>query len=81
MTATFEMETEELNMQFFKTLKALFGKRSIKISITDFSEMDTTEYLFSNPENAAFLESQINYVKNGGELVTVNLEKLRAEIQ
>ena len=77
MTATFEMGTEELNMQFFKSLKTLFGQKTIKISVTDGDEIDATTYLFSNAANAAFLEEKIKYVENGGELVSFSVNDFR----
>ncbi|MCU0340694.1 MAG: hypothetical protein MUE30_12485, partial [Spirosomaceae bacterium] len=73
MIATFQMDTEELDGQFLKSVKALFGKRNIQISITDMDNTDATTHLFSDPANAAFLEEQIAYVRGGGELVTVDL--------
>ena len=77
MTATFEMGTEELNMQFFQSLKTLFGQKIIKISVTDGNETDATAYLFSNSANAVFLEEKIEYVENGGELISFSVDEFK----
>ncbi len=44
-----------------------------------FSTNESTEYLFGNEVNKKFLLEQIEYVENGGELVSMNLEELKAE--
>lgn len=44
-----------------------------------FSTNESTEYLFGNEANKKFLLEQIEYVENGGELVSMNLEELKAE--
>jgi len=42
---------------------------------------NTTNCLFSDPSNAAFLDEQIAFVRSGGELVEVELKELRNELK
>ncbi len=44
-----------------------------------FSTNESTNYLFGNEANKKFLLEQIEYVENGGELISVNLEEFKAK--
>lgn len=44
-----------------------------------FATNESTNYLFGNEANKKFLLEQIEYVENGGELISVNLEEFKAE--
>lgn len=48
-----------------------------KLKITVSPEVDETEYLLSNPENANRLLKSIDNIKKGGKLVELDLKKLK----
>ena len=41
---------------------------------------ESTDYLFGNPANKKFLLEQMEYVENGGEVMQMNLNKLKSEL-
>jgi hypothetical protein len=74
MTTTFELHADELDGNFVKALKTLFKNRNLKITVD--AEMDTTEYLLSNPANRQALEESIEQAKRG-EVIYFTVEELQ----
>ncbi len=86
MQNTLELYAEELDENFVVAIRNLFQGRWIKITVTDdeanmpslsttgTGEIDETEYLMSSPANHAHLMKAIQHVKDGKELIHVNLE-------
>ena len=68
METTFRINTKELDRKFLNTLKSLFGKKKIEITVTDIIE-DETEFLLSDPANKSHLMKAIEEVKQNKNLV------------
>lgn len=74
MTATFELSVDEWNEEFFLQVKTLFKSGEIRGSVEP-EEMDTTEYLLSNPANREHLMRAIENVRRGN-VVEVDVDEL-----
>ena len=59
MYATYQIKAEELNMDFFTSIKETFKGKDIEISIMDYDE---TEYLMRSPKNKEILLERIKDV-------------------
>ena len=78
MYTTFHIKAVELDENFLKTLKKMFGNK--KISITVEEEQDETEYLLSSPANRQMLEES-NNSEYGYEFTTEEFKKLSKELK
>ncbi|MCP1380930.1 hypothetical protein GVN20_16795 [Runella sp. CRIBMP] len=74
MTTTIELNAEELDYQLFRSLKAMYKNRKIRLTID--SEMDETDYLLSSLANREALEKSMEEAKRG-EKIVVTLSDLR----
>ena len=78
MDVTYRLKPEELNDDFFKTLKqAFFGK---KIAITVEEVPDETEYLLSHEANRGHLLQAVEDMKQGRNVRTMSLEAMESMI-
>ena len=68
MTTTFNLSADELDQSFLDKLRSLFAHKQVEIVVYE-SEMDTTDYLFSNPVNRAYLERAMANVDDGKNLI------------
>jgi hypothetical protein len=59
MNATYQISSEELNLDFFKSIQKTFKGRFIEISVKDLNE---TEYLLRSPKNKEILLQRISNV-------------------
>jgi antitoxin YefM len=75
MHTTYELNTDDLSIEFIDSLKALFPHKTIEISVCE-SEPDETEYLLSNPANRKRLLEAIENVSKRENLVTVSIDEL-----
>ncbi len=76
MNTIFQMNTSELDEKFLAVIKALFRSKTIEISIRDVhDEMDETEYLMSSEVNKQRLQSAIDYIEEGKDLVSFSAEE------
>jgi antitoxin YefM len=73
MQAIYRLKASELNEQFIESLKLTFGEEEIEITV---SPIDETDYLLRSPANKQKLLNAIENVKQGKNLVEVNLEEL-----
>jgi hypothetical protein len=73
MTTTIELDAAELDYKLFRSLKAMYKNRKIRLIID--SSMDETEYLLSNQANRNTLEKSIEEAKRGDK-INVSLEEL-----
>ncbi len=80
MLATYQLSIDELDDSFVKSLKALHKNREVTIIIRDNERdhgyADETEYLLSSEANREFLLEAIERIKNGGELISVDMDTL-----
>ncbi|TAF93891.1 MAG: hypothetical protein EAZ32_17785 [Cytophagia bacterium] len=74
MTTTIELQAEELDYQLFKSLKAMFKGRKIRVVVD--TPMDETDYLLASEANRRHLERSLAQLKNG-EIIEVVLEELK----
>lgn len=74
MTTTIQLNAEELDYQLFRSLKAMYKNRKIRLTID--SEMDETDYLLSSQANREILEKSMEEAKRG-EKIVVTLSDLR----
>lgn len=76
MNTIFQMNTSELDEKFLAGIKTLFKSKTIEISIRDIhDEMDETEYLMSSVVNKRHLQSAIDYIEEGKDLVSFSAEE------
>jgi hypothetical protein len=78
MHTTFHIKAIELDENFLKTLKKLFGNKNLSITVEE--EPDETEYLLSTPENRQMLEEAINS-KYGYEFTAEEFKKFSKELK
>lgn len=74
MTTTIELNEAELDYQLFRSLKAMYKNRRIRLTIDN--AMDETEYLLSSEANKEVLDESIAQLKRG-EKIIVTLDELR----
>jgi hypothetical protein len=72
MNATYQLNPEELNLDFFKSIKKTFEGRYIEISVKALNE---TEYLLGSPKNKEILLKRIMNVKEGKNLKEFSIEE------
>ena len=78
MYSVYRLNATELDYQFFESLKTLFSDKEIEIVV---SEVDETAYLMSTEANRRRLLQAIENVKNGTNLITVNLDDLEKVLE
>ena len=62
MTATYQIKSHELTLEFLKGIQRHFKDSSLKIVV---EEIDETEYLFNSEANAKYLRESMNEFKQG----------------
>lgn len=67
MTTTIQLNAEELDYQLFRSLKAMYRNRKIRLTID--SEMDETDFLLSSQNNREALEKSMEEAKRGEKIV------------
>lgn len=75
MYTVYKLNADELNEDFLKSIKSLFHNKIIEIAVceADTSEQDETAYLLGNPANRQRLLQAIENVRQGRDLVEVDL--------
>ena len=73
MTTVYRLKASELNPDFLEEIKATFGDKEIEIIV---SEFDETTYLLSSERNKTHLLSAVHNIKEGQNLVEVDLQDL-----
>lgn len=77
MQAAFQLNANELDMDFLESVKKLFKDKKLTINIVVDEEMDETEYLLSSEVNAQRLIDAIKTIENKREtLVYKTIEEL-----
>jgi hypothetical protein len=79
MDVTYRLKPEELNDDFFNTLKQLFFGKDVAITVEEIP--DTTEYLLANEANREHLFQAIDDMKHGRNVHTMSVEEMEAMIQ
>jgi len=74
MSTVYRLKASELNHHFLEPIKATFGDKEIEIIV---SECDETEYFLKSEVNKSRLLKAIENVKEGQNLVEVNLQNLQ----
>jgi antitoxin YefM len=74
MSTVYRLKASELNNHFLEQIKATFGDKEIERIV---SECDETEYLLKSEVNKNRLFKAIENVKDGQNLVEVNLQNLQ----
>ncbi len=75
MEAVIKLNIEELSAEFVNNLKKLFPGKNVEIKVEE--EMDTTDYILSNPAYANELSERIRSIEdNTATLITVKPEDL-----
>ena len=78
MYTSFHLKAIELNENFLKKLKKMFGNKNISIIVEE--EQDETEYLLSSPANRKMLEESINS-EEGYEFSGKEFKKFSKELK
>lgn len=74
METVFRLKTSELSIELIKTLKRLYKKHNLFITVKNADEMDETEYLLASEANRKMLEQSIKEAESGN-LIKVNIGK------
>ena len=78
MDVTYRLKPEELNDDFFKTVKNLFVGKEVAIRIEEVQ--DETEYLLSNGANREHLLNAVNDIKHKRNIHTMSIEEMESMI-
>jgi antitoxin YefM len=80
MQSTYRVKATELNSDFIESLKNLYKDRMISITVSEEVEYDETGYLIRSEANRMRLLEVMHDVKEGKNLIPVDVEKLKAEM-
>jgi hypothetical protein len=72
MFATYQISSDELNLDFLEVIKETFKGKMIEISIMDYDE---TDYLLRSSKNKEILLRRIKDVNDGKNLTTLSKEE------
>ena len=75
MTATFKLNSDELNEGFLEKLRQMFGKKNIEVVVYE-ADVDETELIRANPQLHARLMEAKDRVDNRHGLVEVDVDSL-----
>ena len=78
MTTTFRLQPGELNESFLEKLRMMFRDRELEVVVHETDDETEADYPFNNPSQVEFLEQEIRHFENGGEMVRMTLDELRA---
>ena len=78
MDVTYRLKPEELNDDFFRTLKQLFLGKEIAITVEEVP--DETEYLLSNEANREHLLRAIEDMKDGRNAHIMSIDEMESMI-
>ena len=79
MDVTYRLKPEELNDDFFKTLKQMFWGKKVTITVEEVP--DETEYLLSNEVNREHLLQAVEDLKHGRNVHTMSIEEMESMIE
>ncbi|MBC8204602.1 hypothetical protein ISS30_09800 [bacterium] len=79
MYTTYRLNANDLDSRFIKSVKAQFKDKEIEIVVSECAECDETEYLMKSEANKKRLLESLKNVKEGKNLITVDLEDLDAK--
>ncbi len=74
MEAVIKLNIEELSAEFVNNLKKLFPGKNVEIKVEE--EMDTTDYILSNPAYDSELSERIEEYEKTRKVISVNEEDL-----
>jgi uncharacterized protein (DUF2249 family) len=77
MDVTYRLKPEELNDDFFRTLKQLFVGKEVAITVEEVP--DETDYLLSNEANRAFITA-VEDMKHGLNVHTMSIDEMESMI-
>ena len=78
MDITYRLKPEELNDDFFRTIKQMFLGKEVAITVEEVP--DETEYLLSNEANREHLLQAVEDIKHGRNLHTISIEEMESMI-
>jgi hypothetical protein len=78
MDVTYRLKPEELNDDFFKTLKQLFLGKEVAITVEEVP--DETNYLLSNEANRDHLLQAVEDMKSGMNVHTMSVDEMESMI-
>ena len=73
MHTVYRLNANELDQRFINALKASFPEKEIEIVVY---EVDETAYLMASEANRKKLINAIDNVKNGSQLIEVDIENI-----
>jgi len=71
MYTTYQVNSNDLTMDFVEILKKTYQDNEIEITV---SEIDETEYLLRSPKNRKVLLKRINDINEGVNIISPNLD-------
>ena len=78
MDVTYRLKPEELNDDFFRTIKQMFLGKEVAITVEEVP--DETEYLLSNEANRKHLLQAVEDIKHGRNVHTMSIEEMESMI-
>jgi len=76
MQVAYNLNANELDMNFLESVKKLFQNKKLHINIMLDEDRNDTDYLLSNKANANRLMESINNIEKREKLVHKNIEDL-----
>jgi hypothetical protein len=76
MQVAYNLNANELDMNFLESIKKLFQNKKLHINIMLDEDRNDTDYLLSSKANANRLMESINNIENRENLVHKNIEDL-----
>jgi len=74
MVATYQLKTDEITENFFKSIRENYRNKEIEITIREVE--DETEYLLKSEANRQHLLRGIDEIRSGAPLRTMTVEQL-----
>ncbi|MGH8556133.1 MAG: hypothetical protein ACRESZ_01465 [Methylococcales bacterium] len=79
MYTVYQLNSDELSVEFLESVKALFPHKTIEIAVTELENLkeDETAYLLHDPANRARLMEALENIARQRNLVSVDLADLQ----
>ena len=74
METTFRLKASEVSVDLVKTIRRLYKKNNLFITVKNADEMDETDYLLANKANRMALQESLKNVEES-KLIEIDIKK------